>query len=367
MSIDLTLSLLSMNSGQKLYPLFTCLISRCNFFKGKYRLRSLSLEYDKCKAPESNEIISHLRRKGVELTPFQRSQLPSYFEHFSNKFLWPNTAIVKTLEASDGLLLNIKYSQFKINVEFLQNNYLLTSNHLIKILSSNPNWLYRSTVDLKLLIDRLISQKLNLGEVSKLLSKYPKILYIDETQLDNRLQFFDDHHFTTKEVKTVLLSYPQILANDLLVLRKIYLYVTETFNMSHEEMIEAVVFKYKYSDVYSRFEFLRKRGLYIGRDKRGVYPSMRQAPARKVLSLPDKSFLSQVALSSAEEFMHFCGSFPPEIEEELKFYDNLHADSFISTEQQIDNDDPEIDNNKMDDENIFEDRLWKYMRHKYSL
>jgi len=334
-----------------------------------YQNRYLSLRVNAQSEIEFS--ASKLRRQGIELTPFQKSQLPSYVNFLTSKLGGTRSDTLNVIVSSAGVLLNINFLNFESAVAFLRNSYLVNSTDLMQILSHNPTWLYRPLSDIEAVLQRLCAQGIRLNETGKVLSKYPRILFMDAEEFDQRLEFFGENEFTTKEVRMILLSYPEILANNHLVLEKIYQYVTQTFNMTHEEMVQSILFKYKYSHVFLRFEFLRKRGLYVGRDKRGVYPANRQAAPRKIISHSDIAFLSEIAFSTEEEFKNFFQSLSPELQKEVKYYDSLFENQEPEQDGRFDleltsTEDDDIENKPDNEDDIFEDRLWKYLKQKYT-
>ena len=307
-----------------------------------------------------NSPVFELKKKGIELTTFQRTQLPQLTDFLENILKLSEDEVMEIVCCNNGHILNVNFPLLLSKVEYLQRNYLVKSYQLSKILTVSPKWIYRPLSDLKNLLDRLTGNAIALDEVGKVLAKYPAILFLSEEEFGNRMSFFDDNYFTTNEVRSILLSNPSILAYNSVVLEKIYSYLRDTYNMTHEEMIDCMVFKYSYKFVFSRFEFMRKRGLYFGRDKRGIYPAMRQVHPRRILTSSDKSFLVEVALSTHEEFENFCKSFSEKIKAELNFYEANFSDG-----EEVDEEPQNGTKLEQSDSTPFDDLLWKYMKEKY--
>lgn len=291
------------------------------------------------------------------LTPFQLQQLPQFQDFLTSELNCSFDEFLSITMENGGALLNCHLSAVKTRVAYLQTTYLIKSEHLKYILRCHPKWLTRPTEEIDALFNCFLDNQVSFTDLGAVLSQNPSLLLFTKEQIAGRMEVFDDNYFTKNEKRKLLLNSENVLNKPPEVLRRIYSYLKETFNMTHEEMMISNAFSYSYRHLYCRLEFMRRRGLYIGRDKRGIFPANKQPHPMKIIKFPENKFLQQVALSTVEEYKSFCSSLPPSVLKELKLYDNFE----VQEKQNVDDQDNE------DSERETSSGSWDYLKTKYHM
>ena len=272
-------------------------------------------------APSQN--LSQVIKKNF--TPFQLQQLPKFQEFLIHELNFSFSAFSKIMEGNNGILLNYHLSSVKNRIYYLQSTYLIKNQHMKSILLCHPKWLIRPKEDIDDLLYCFLDNQVSLTDLGTALSRNPSVLLFSAVQLSQKMEVFDENFFTKREKREILLNSADVLNKPVELLRRIYSYLKQTFNMTHEEMMKSCAFSYSFRHLFCRLEFMRRRGLYIGRDKRGIFPSNKQPHPQKIIGSSENIFLNQVALSTADEFQDFCKSLPPSILQELDLYDNFET------------------------------------------
>jgi len=315
-----------------------------------------------CSYPKRHSLGLALRQKtGTFLTPFQSQQLPSFQKTLKKHLNASDKDVIDILTIGDSILLNLHTSSIEHHIVQLKETYLVQPNQLLTILKSNAKWMTKSTDEIKDLLECVCVGGVLLDQIGYVLKNYPDLLSLDADEFVHRVNFFNDKKFTLKEKQIILLEFPEILNRDVTELEKIYNYVKETFNMNHDDILKSMVFKYSFTVVFCRFEFMRKRGLYIGRDKRGIYPANRQSHPAKIMTSNLTKFLNEVALSSLEEFSAFCDSFPPHVKEMLEQVNSNNQTEYLDQDLPVD-----AVQDFVVSERESENQLWQYLKSKYS-
>lgn len=114
----------------------------------------------------------------------------------------------------------------------------------------------------------------------------------------------------------------------------------------HAAMVKAKMFRLTLSELRCRHCFLERRGLYQTPDKKGQTLILNPA-LKDFLCVSEETYLTQVAMATAEEFHVFCKLIEREQEEE-----------FSNEEQKLGGDDDEDDD--------YDEKHWKtgYKRDK---
>ena len=308
-------------------------------------------------SPSSCQLAKSIKKN---FTPFQLQQLPKFQKFLMDELNCSHDEFSNITLESRGAILNCHLSVVKSRIAYLRSTYLIKNEHLKRILYCHPKWLVRPTAEIDAVLNCFLDNQVSFTDLGAVISQNPSLLLYSQEQLSARMDVFDDNFFTKNEKRKLMLNSENVLNKPPEVLQRIYSYLKETFNMTHEEMMVSDAFSYSYRHLYCRLEFMRRRGLYIGRDKRGIFPANKQPHPMKIIKFPQNKFLNQVALSTVEEFNSFCSSLPPSILEELKLYDNFEA---FKEKHLVE----ELENDEVSEEEKNSSRTWTYLKTKYDM
>lgn len=121
------------------------------------------------------------------------------------------------------------------------------------------------------------------------------------------------------------------------------------------EMVKSRLFRFPLDDVRHRHSFLERRGLYQTPDKNGqtviINPKL-----DSILNADQDTFLSQVAMASAEEYDVFKRLMTRECQEQERLQGSVKADDYDDVG---DDDDEEEDGDDEDEERGGKKGYWK--------
>ncbi|KAG7524386.1 transcription termination factor 4, mitochondrial [Solea senegalensis] len=176
------------------------------------------------------------------------------------------------------------------------------------------------------------------GSLQRVVAHYPQILTVPVKKVNYVVLFLRERClFTTMQITDILRDNPAIILEDLGQVEYKFQYVFFRMGIKQREMIKSRLFRFSLDEVRSRHCFLERRGLYQTPDKKGQTTTV-NPKLDSILNVNQDTFLTAVAMASAEEYEIFQRLMAREWQEQEKEYDSIEADS---DEEEDDEDDEE--------------------------
>ncbi|XP_034559694.1 transcription termination factor 4, mitochondrial [Notolabrus celidotus] len=204
----------------------------------------------------------------------------------------------------------------------------LNPSSVLKLLEKCPELF---TVKESLLQQRIGNlRKLGLveGSLQRVVAYYPQILTVPLKTIKYVVMFLRERClFTVQQVTDILRESPAVVVENTSQLEYKFQYVYFRMGVKQAQMVKSRLFRFPLDEVRCRHCFLERRGLYETPDKKGqtmiVNPRL-----ESILNVSEDTFLTDVAMASAEEFDVFKRLLVREWhEEEVERTGSIEADS----------------------------------------
>ncbi|XP_016304562.1 transcription termination factor 4, mitochondrial-like isoform X1 [Sinocyclocheilus anshuiensis] len=214
----------------------------------------------------------------------------------------------------------------------------LNPSSILKIMQKCPEVYSLKGADLQQRIDHLRKMGLIEGSLQRMISHYPKVMLLPVKRVNMVPRLLREKClFTIHQVTDILRDSPEVLEEDLAQLEYKFQYVYFRMGVRQPEMVKAKLFRLPLSELRCRHCFLERRGLYQTPDKKGQTLIL-NPPLKDVLCVSEETYLTQVAMATAEEFHVFRKLMAREQEEKGR------EDEYSSDEDEEDKDDDDDDN-----------------------
>ncbi|XP_016419724.1 transcription termination factor 4, mitochondrial-like isoform X1 [Sinocyclocheilus rhinocerous] len=209
----------------------------------------------------------------------------------------------------------------------------LNPSSILKIMQKCPEVYSLKGADLQQRIDHLRKMGLVEGSLQRMISHYPKVMLLPVKRVNMVPRLLREKClFTIHQVTDILRDSPEVLEEDLAQLEYKFQYVYFRMGVRQPEMVKAKLFRLPLSELRCRHCFLERRGLYQTPDKKGQTLIL-NPPLKDVLCVSEETYLTQVAMATAEEFHVFRKLMAREQEEKGR------EDEYSSDEDEEDKDD----------------------------
>ncbi|KAA0718712.1 Transcription termination factor 4, mitochondrial [Triplophysa tibetana] len=218
---------------------------------------------------------------------------------------------------------------------------------ILKIMQKCPEMYSLKGAEIQQRIDNLRKLGLVEGSLQRVISHYPKVMVLPIKRVNMVSRLLKEKcHVTVQQVTDILRDSPEVLEEDLARLEYKFQYAYFRMGVRQAEMVKAKMFRLTLSMLRCRHCFLERRGLYQTPDKKGQTLILNPL-LKDFICVSEETYLTQVAMATAEEFHVFCKLIEREQEEE-----------FSNEEQELDDDD--------DDDDDYDEKHWKtgYKRDK---
>ncbi|KAF4117681.1 transcription termination factor 4, mitochondrial [Onychostoma macrolepis] len=209
----------------------------------------------------------------------------------------------------------------------------LNPSTILKIMHKCPEVYSVKGADLQQRIDHLRKMGLVEGSLQRMISHYPKVMLLPVKRVNMVSRLLREKClFTIHHVTDILRDSPEVLDEDLAQLEYKIQYAYFRMGVRQSEMVKAKLFRLPLSELRCRHCFLERRGLYQTPDKKGQTLIL-NPPLKDVLCVSEETYLTQVAMATAEEFHVFRKLMAREQEEEGR------EEEYSSDEDEEDKDD----------------------------
>ncbi|KAM9349810.1 transcription termination factor 4, mitochondrial [Symphorus nematophorus] len=203
----------------------------------------------------------------------------------------------------------------------------LNPSSVLKLLEKCPELYTVKESQLQQRIGNLRKLGLVEGSLQRVVAYYPQILTVPVKTVKNVVIFLREKClFTVQQVTDILRDSPAVVVENTGQLEYKFQYVYFRMGVKQAEMVKSRLFRFTLDEVRHRHCFLERRGLYQTPDKKGqtiiINPKL-----DSILSVDQDTFLTHVAMASAEEYDVFKRLMAREWQEEEQWQGNIEADS----------------------------------------
>uniref|UniRef100_A0A671P5B7 Transcription termination factor 4, mitochondrial-like n=1 Tax=Sinocyclocheilus anshuiensis TaxID=1608454 RepID=A0A671P5B7_9TELE len=151
-----------------------------------------------------------------------------------------------------------------------------------------------------------VVRNLSTGSLQRMISRYPEVMLLSVKSVNMVSRLLREKClFTIHQVTDILRDSPEVLEEDLAKLEYKFQYAYFRMGVRQPEMVKAKLFRLSLSELRCRHCFLERRGLYQTPDKKGQTLIL-NPPLKDILCVSEETYLTQVAMATAEEFHVFC-------------------------------------------------------------
>ncbi|XP_053185309.1 transcription termination factor 4, mitochondrial [Scomber japonicus] len=216
----------------------------------------------------------------------------------------------------------------------------LNPSSVLKLLEKCPELYTVKEPQLQQRIDNLRKLGLVEGSLQRTVSHHPQILTLPVKTIKNVVVFLREKClFTTQQITDILRDSPATLQENLDQLEYKFQYVYFRMGIKQTEMVKTRLFRFTLDEVRCRHTFLERRGLYQTPDKKGQ-TAIINPKLDSVLNIDLDTFLSNVAMASAEEYDVFQRLMAREWQEQ-EHYGKIEADNDDKEEEDDDDEEEE--------------------------
>ncbi|XP_035527368.1 transcription termination factor 4, mitochondrial [Morone saxatilis] len=203
----------------------------------------------------------------------------------------------------------------------------LNPSSVLKLLEKCPELYTVKDSQLQQCISNLRKLGLGEGSLQRVVAHYPQILTVPVKTIKNVVLFLREKClFTVQQVTDILRECPAIVAENTDQLEYKFQYVYFRMGVKQAAMVKYKLFRSTLDEVRHRHCFLERRGLYQTPDKRGqtviINPKL-----DTILNADQDTFLTDVAMASAEEYDVFKRLMAREWQEQEPQLGSIEADS----------------------------------------
>ncbi|XP_036940377.1 transcription termination factor 4, mitochondrial [Acanthopagrus latus] len=215
----------------------------------------------------------------------------------------------------------------------------LNPSSVLKLLDKCPELYIVKEPQLQQRIDNLRKLGLGEGSIQRVVAYYPQILTVPVKTVKAAVGFLREKClFTGQQVTDILRDSPAVLTENRGQLEYKFQYVYFRMGVKQAEMVKSRLFRFTLDEVRHRHSFLERRGLYQTPDKKGQTVIL-NPKLDSILSVDQDTFLTDVAMASAEEYDVFKRLMAREWREQEQEGGRIEADS--DEEEEADEDDDE--------------------------
>ncbi|XP_070700964.1 transcription termination factor 4, mitochondrial [Pempheris klunzingeri] len=219
----------------------------------------------------------------------------------------------------------------------------LNPSSVLKLLEKCPELYTAKESLLQQRIGNLRKLGLVEGSLQRVVAHYPQILTVPVKTVKSVVVFLREKClFTVHQVTDILRDSPSIVLENMGQLDYKFQYVYFRMGVKQAEMVKSRLFRFTLDEVRHRHCFLERRGLYQTPDKKGqttiVNPKL-----ESILNADQKTFLTQVAMASAEEYDVFKRLVAREWQKEERQQGGFEANSDDDDDEEEDEEDAEAE------------------------
>uniref|UniRef100_UPI0037E88E20 transcription termination factor 4, mitochondrial n=1 Tax=Semicossyphus pulcher TaxID=241346 RepID=UPI0037E88E20 len=203
----------------------------------------------------------------------------------------------------------------------------LNPSSVLKLLEKCPELFSVKESLLQQRISNLRKLGLVEGSLQRVVAFYPQILTVPVKEIKRAVVFLREKClFTVQQVTDILRESPAVVVENLSQLEYKFQYVYFRMGVKQAEMVKSRLFRFTLDEVRCRHCFLERRGLYQTPDKKGqtiiINPKL-----ESILNVDQDTFLTDVAMASAEEYDVFKRLMASEWREEEQQMGSIEAES----------------------------------------
>ncbi|XP_068605287.1 transcription termination factor 4, mitochondrial [Brachionichthys hirsutus] len=225
----------------------------------------------------------------------------------------------------------------------------LNASTVLKILDKCPELFTVRESQLQQRIGNLRKLGLGEGSLQRMVAYFPQLLTVPVTTVKHAVMFLRTKClFTTHQIRVILRDSPAVVVDDLEQLEYKIQYVYFRMGVAQNEMVKSRLFRSTLDKVRHRHCFLERRGLYETPDKKGQ-TSIVNPKLDGILNVDEDTFLTQVAMATAEEFDVFKRLLARECREEEQQQGRIEYDRDDEEDDDSDDDEEEEDDSEDED------------------
>lgn len=203
----------------------------------------------------------------------------------------------------------------------------LNPSSVLKLLEKCPELFTVKESVLQQRIGNLRKLGLVEGSLQRVVAYYPQILTIPLKTIKHVVMFLREKClFTVQQVTDILRESPAVVLENTGQLEYKFQYVYFRMGVKQAEMVKSRLFRFTLDELRCRHCFLERRGLYETPDKKGqtliINPKL-----ESILNVSEDTFLTDVAMASAEEYDVFKRLMAREWRDEQKQMGSIEAES----------------------------------------
>ncbi|CAJ1072136.1 transcription termination factor 4%2C mitochondrial [Xyrichtys novacula] len=212
----------------------------------------------------------------------------------------------------------------------------LNASSVLKLLEKCPEVFHVKESLLQQRIDNLRKLGLVEGSLQRVVAYYPQILTVPVKRLRNVVMFLREKClFTGKQVTDILRESPAVVLENMSQLEYKFQYVYFRMGVKQAEMLKSRLFRFTLDEVRCRHCFLERRGMYETPDKKGQ-TTIINPKLESILNVSEGTFVTDVAMASAEEYDVFKKLMEREWREEEQQMDSIDTDHDDEEEEEED-------------------------------
>ncbi|XP_038574119.1 transcription termination factor 4, mitochondrial [Micropterus salmoides] len=214
----------------------------------------------------------------------------------------------------------------------------LNPSSVLKLLEKCPELYTVKESQLQQRIGNLRKLGLVEGSLQRVVAHYPQILTVPVKTVKNAALFLREKClFTARQVTDILRDSPAIVLENTGQLEYKFQYVYFRMGVKQAEMVKSRLLRFTLDEVRHRHSFLERRGLYQTPDKKGqtiiINPKL-----DSILNIDQDTFLTHVAMASAEEYDVFKRLMAREWQEQEQRQGGIKANSDAEEEEEDEED-----------------------------